>query len=184
MATDGVRAMPYLVRPMTADDVPRCEAVERGASPALLPPTDFAAELGNRIASYLVADPGGGGADGVVGLWYMAGEAHVVSLAVRADRRRRGVGELLAIAAIEQARRRAAALATLEVRESNAPARGLYAKCGFTERGVRRGYYPDNREDAVIMTTGPLLEGPFLERFAAQVRSHEARWGRSVRRTA
>lgn len=175
--------MPYLVRPMTAADAPDCEAIERGLRPAPLPPTDFKAELGRRIASYLVAAGPGGRAVGLIGLWYMADEAHIVDLAVRADRLRRGIGGLLVIAAIEQARLRSASVATLEVRASNAAARGLYAGFGFTERGVRTGYYQGDREDAVIMTTDPLRGDLFGERFEAAVRSHRARWGRSVRRT-
>ena len=90
---------------------------------------------------------------GFLGTWYMVDEAHVVTVGVRSDHRGHGIGELLLIGAIEQAIERKAAIVTLEVRVSNDIAQNLYEKYGFTERGIRKGYYTDNREDALIMTT-------------------------------
>ena len=182
----------------------RCALVEREALPTLFPPTSFRRELGNSLARYLVADSIGeapqgkhptkmtapttcvGGDDsktvGFIGIWYMADEAHVVNLAVLAKHRGHGVGELLLISAIEQALERRSTVVTLEVRESNYIARNLYTKYGFTERGRRRAYSADNREDAVIMTTGSIGDTPFLERFRKLVGTHNIRRRPSVRR--
>ena len=118
---------------------------------------------------------------GFIGTWYVAGEAHVVNFGVMAKHRGRGIGELLLISAIEQALQRRYSEVTLEVRESNYIARNLYAKYGFTERGRRKAYYSDNREDAVIMNTGSIGDAFFRERFRKLVSSHKTRRGASVR---
>ena len=66
---------------------------------------------------------------------------------------------------------------TLEVRKSNASARLLYEKYGFVKRGIRRAYYSDNREDAIIMTTGSIQTAEYARRLAALKRAHRERWG-------
>ena len=113
---------------------------------------------------------------GFMGLWLMVGEAHIVTLAARQDHRRHGLGELLLIAAIEVAVAHRQQVITLEVRRSNEVAISLYAKYGFTRAGVRRRYYTDNHEDAVIMTTPPLSSTDFMERFRVLKEAHRRRW--------
>lgn len=125
--------------------------------------------------------PAEGETVGFIGLWYMADEAHVVSIGVDALYRGKGVGELLLIAAIEQAMARNASVVTLEVRQFNEVAKNLYKKYGLTERGLRKGYYSDNREDAVIMTTDPLGNPEYGQRFAELRAAHEALYGASAR---
>jgi ribosomal-protein-alanine N-acetyltransferase len=127
------------------------------------------------------APPAEGGPVGFIGLWYMADEAHVVSIGVDAQHRGKGVGELLLIAAIEQAMARNASEVTLEVRQSNEVAKNLYKKYGLTERGLRKGYYSDNREDAVIMTSAPLGNPEYRQHFAELRAAHEALYGTAVR---
>ena len=114
---------------------------------------------------------------GFLGTWYMVDEAHVVTVGVRRDHRGRGIGELLLIGAIEQALARGSRVATLEVRVSNRVARNLYEKYGFTERGIRKGYYSDDREDAAIMTTDPISTSAYARRLDGLVKAHEDRWG-------
>ena len=118
---------------------------------------------------------------GFIGIWYMVDEAHVVSVGVRTSDRGRGIGELLLIGALERAMSRAAAVMTLEVRESNWVAINLYRKYGFEQKGVRKAYYADNREDALIMTTEPILRPEFREFFVDLEREHAARWGAAER---
>ena len=118
---------------------------------------------------------------GFIGIWYMVDEAHVVSVGVRTSDRGRGIGELLLIGALERAMSRAAAVMTLEVRESNWVAINLYRKYGFEQKGVRKAYYADNREDAHIMTTEPILRPEYREFFVALAREHTARWGAAER---
>jgi ribosomal-protein-alanine N-acetyltransferase len=103
---------------------------------------------------------------GYGGLWMMADEGHVTSVAVRPDFRGRGLGELLMLALFEVALRLGARWLTLEVRVSNHVARRLYAKLGFREAGIRPRYYTDNNEDAVIMWSEDLRSATFRERYA------------------
>ena len=90
---------------------------------------------------------------GLVGIWTALDQAHIVVIATHPNERRRGVGELLVLATIIEALKTRATSATLEVRKSNIVARSLYRKYGFSDVGIRRRYYQDNREDAIIMST-------------------------------
>jgi ribosomal-protein-alanine N-acetyltransferase len=96
---------------------------------------------------------------GYGGFWMMYDEAHISTLAVRTGWRRQGLGELLLLVLLDEAHRLGARLATLEVRVSNVAAQVLYFKYGFKQAGQRKGYYSDNREDALILTT-PELASP------------------------
>jgi ribosomal-protein-alanine N-acetyltransferase len=100
---------------------------------------------------------------GFTGIWLMADEAHITNIAVTQEYRRRGIGELLLIATIDMARELKAATMMLEARVSNIPAQNLYSKYGFLKTGVRRGYYLDNKEDAVIMSTENIKSDVFQE---------------------
>jgi [ribosomal protein S18]-alanine N-acetyltransferase len=87
---------------------------------------------------------------GVVGL--AADVAEIESLAVSADWRRQGIARLLCAHLLNWARARHATQASLEVRLTNIPARALYESLGFEKNAVRRGYYRDPEEDALVMT--------------------------------
>ena len=119
---------------------------------------------------------------GFAGLWYVADEAHLVSIGARTEYRGIGLGEELLITALEQATELEAQVMTLEVRVSNGVAQNLYRKYGFAERGIRKGYYSDNREDALIMTTPPIQAARYRRRLGELTMAHERRWGRSERR--
>ena len=118
---------------------------------------------------------------GFVGTWHIVNEAHIVSIGVRTEYRGLGLGELLLISAVEQARLLESKLVTLEVRVSNHVAQNLYKKYGFTERGTRKGYYTDNREDALIMTTRPIGSDVYRRSLKDLIAAHERRWGPSGR---
>ncbi len=90
---------------------------------------------------------------GLVGIWTAVDQAHIVVIATRPSERGKGVGELLLIATLSDAKKIGATNATLEVRKSNLVARALYRKYGFADVGIRHKYYHDNREDAIIMST-------------------------------
>jgi ribosomal-protein-alanine N-acetyltransferase len=114
---------------------------------------------------------------GFVGLWFVLDEAHVVIIGIREKDRRRGIGEQLLISALEQAVVNDSRVVTLEVRQSNKPAIELYKKYGFQEVGLRRRYYSDNGENAVIMTTPPIQHDNFQGQFASLVEQHAEKWG-------
>ena len=153
-----------LLRPMQPRDVDAVLAVERSAFAVSWPATAFQNELTqNAMARYLVLDEGGEVA-GFGGLWLMLDEAHVVTVAVRPERRRRGLGRLIVHGLMLLAESQGMELATLECRVSNLAARALYGCYGFYEVGLRHKYYPDNQEDAVIMTTEALASAAYQER--------------------
>jgi len=98
---------------------------------------------------------------GFSGIWVLVDEAHITNIALRQEYQGKGLGELLLIATIDLAGILKARMMTLEVRASNLVAQHLYGKYGFTQVGVRRGYYLDNREDAVIMSTESITAPSF-----------------------
>jgi ribosomal-protein-alanine N-acetyltransferase len=98
---------------------------------------------------------------GFSGIWMMADEAHITNIAVRQEYQGRGIGGLLLIATFDLARALKASFITLEVRPSNLVAQNLYHRYGFMQTGLRRGYYLDNKEDAIIMSTESLNSPAF-----------------------
>jgi ribosomal-protein-alanine N-acetyltransferase len=114
---------------------------------------------------------------GMVGLWFMMGEGHVVTIAVRPECRRIGLGEVLLTLALETALEAQQDEVTLEYRISNDGARAMYDKYGFNQVGVRARYYTDNQEDAVLMTTPPLKSAEFRRLIAQRVAGQRERWG-------
>jgi len=114
---------------------------------------------------------------GLTGLWIMADEAHLTTIGVRKAYRRQGMGGLLLIAVLDLAVMHNVRVVTLEVRASNHAAQKLYEKYGFCIVGLRRGYYSDNREDAVVMSTDSLTSAPFQSHFQRLKQAHTQRWG-------
>lgn len=88
---------------------------------------------------------------GYAGMWKIFDEGHITNVAVHPEYRGSGIGNLLVESLINLARDEEISRMTLEVRKSNLVARGLYSKHGFQEAGVRKSYYSDNGEDAIIM---------------------------------
>ena len=109
-----------------------------------------ASELENELALWLVALEGETVA-GYIGSQTVLGETDMMNVAVRPDYRRRGIGEQLVNALVEQLKGLDSHSLTLEVRVSNAPAIALYQKLGFEIAGRRRNYYRNPREDALIL---------------------------------
>ena len=114
---------------------------------------------------------------GYVGIWLQGDQAHITEVAVREELRGRGIGELLIIGTLRVAYEQALAEVTLEARVSNFVAQRLYDKYGFNEAGIRKNYYADNREDAVIMTTDPIHTAAYRARFATLQEQFLARYG-------
>jgi ribosomal-protein-alanine N-acetyltransferase len=184
--------LPHYIRLMGQGDVSQVTEIDREAFPTMLPPANFRRELNSPLAHYIVACGKEGKAaptgtelnkngeqlvTGFAGFWLMAGEAHIVNLAVRHSHRRQGIGELLLICLVELAMEMEASLITLEVRASNTSARRLYSKYGFTTRGLRKRYYSDNREDAVIMTADDINSSPYRIRLKQLKKAHSEKWG-------
>jgi ribosomal-protein-alanine N-acetyltransferase len=114
---------------------------------------------------------------GFAGIWVMAGDAHITNLAVRKEYQRRSIGELLLLSTIVLAGEMKASIMTLEVRASNFPAQSLYRKYGFVQVGVRHGYYLDNKEDGIIMSTESITSASFQARFQQLREALARKWG-------
>jgi ribosomal-protein-alanine N-acetyltransferase len=103
---------------------------------------------------------------GFIGGWIMADELHITEIAVRESYRRQGIGHLMLICMIEIGMKFKVRYATLEVRLSNETAQKLYEEFGFEKVGFRKAYYSDNKEDALIMTTGNIASPEYQQRIS------------------
>jgi len=97
---------------------------------------------------------------------------------VKEPLRSRGIGELLLIGSMKAAIEYGSRVMTLEARVSNFIAHRMYQKYSFKSVGIRKAYYSDNREDAVIMTTSPIDTEEYGKLFAGLQSTYLNRWGR------
>ena len=111
----------------------------------------FEKELMDRKHSQFFVARSGDEIAGYIGFWLVLEEVHIVTIAVRSDYRRRGIGSILMLEALNEALRLGAERATLEVRVTNLPAQDLYKKLGFITVAIRKRFYSDTGEDAYVM---------------------------------
>ncbi|MGY4691191.1 ribosomal protein S18-alanine N-acetyltransferase [Salibacterium sp. K-3] len=104
----------------------------------------------NQFAHYLVAE-WNDEIIGYCGVWIIIDEAHITNVAVHSAYRGCRIGELLMKNILDMAHAYGAVTMTLEVRVSNLIAQSLYKKLGFQPGGIRKNYYTDNHEDALVM---------------------------------
>jgi len=136
---------------MGLDDVDQVIDIERRVYPSPWSAGAFYGEITeNMVACYIVARFGPRVA-GYAGMWVLLDEAHITNIAVHPDFQRCGIGSLLLEELMDRAYQRGARRMTLEVRPSNHGALGLYRRYAFVRRGLRRGYYSDTHEDAILM---------------------------------
>lgn len=143
---------PFGLRPLQLSDLDAMLAIERQSFPTPVKASAYTYELTeNRLAHYqaLTAVTQ---LIGYAGYWLLGDEVHISIIAVDPAWRGRGLGELLLLNLMALGREQEAALATLEVRESNTVAQKLYAKYRFAVVGRRPRYYRDTGEDAILMT--------------------------------
>ena len=110
----------------------------------------FIKELENPNAIYIVAVKGGQ-IIAFAGMWHVVNEGHITNIAVSPEYRGLGVGDALVSALIQIAKDHNMIGITLEVRMGNEAAQKLYRKHGFVFEGIRKNYYTDTKEDAIIM---------------------------------
>ncbi|HIZ29700.1 MAG TPA: ribosomal protein S18-alanine N-acetyltransferase [Candidatus Fournierella merdipullorum] len=142
--------MELSVRPMAAADTSRC-AVIAAAAPEPWGEGQLLSELESPAARLFVAE-GEGDVLGFAVFQLAAGEASLYALNVDPAARRKGVGAALLAGALAALKAEGADQCFLEVRAANAPALALYRRLGFASAGVRRGFYRDPPDDAVVMT--------------------------------
>lgn len=139
------------VRSMTAADVDSVLIIETRSFTLPWSRNAFEIEIAdNDLAHYLVAQV----ADKIVayaGMWMIIDESHVTNVAVLPEYRGQGIGKLIMASLIVYAEKQGAKRMTLEVRASNEVAKDLYRQFGFVAAGLRKNYYTDSNEDAIIM---------------------------------
>ncbi len=148
------------IRPLQLRDLGAIERIERSAYPTPWSRSMFAGELAKPSSVCL------GGFEDAILLGYLITSRyvdawHVMNLAVAPERQRQGIASALLGRLFELTTGDERRGYTLEVRVSNAGAIALYERLGFEPRGVRRAYYTDNREDALIMWREPAASGDF-----------------------
>jgi len=157
-------ALKVLIEPLEEKDVNEIMAIERTAFLNHWPESAFINELQkNQLAHYIVARHDGM-LVGYAGLWIVIDEAHITTVAVHPDYRRKKIAEQLVHQLLSMAVAKEARWATLEVRESNEAAQTLYKKFGFAPAGIRKNYYMEENENAVIMWAGNLRGEHFKEK--------------------
>ncbi len=138
--------------PMQEKHLTQVLAIEKNSFSLPWPRQSFVYELQhNNLAYYLVALHGADRVVGYAGMWIILDEAHITNVAVHPHYRCCKIGTALMLEMIDKALLLGAEKMTLEVRTSNKPARNLYKNLGFMEKGVRKKYYSDTQEDAIIM---------------------------------
>lgn len=143
----------FTIRRMRREDIEDVIGLERRVFDNPWTRGLFKSELAfGRRSVYLVADTGSR-ILGFIGARLHGHEMHITNMAVEREFRRRGIGSLLLLECVRNTSERSVQCATLEVRSSNDIARQFYRRKGFTELGLRRGYYQDTDEDAIMMST-------------------------------
>lgn len=150
----------FEIIPMTVEHIDGVLAVEEATFSIPWTRKDFEREMTeNNLAIYYVA-VADGKIVGYAGMWHVITEGHITNVAVLEDYRKQGIGDAL-MAQLEQVAMEKEMIGiTLEVRINNTPAQRLYHKHGYRAEGLRKNYYPDTHEDAVIMWKyTPFYEG-------------------------
>ncbi|MCR4397901.1 MAG: ribosomal protein S18-alanine N-acetyltransferase [Firmicutes bacterium] len=142
---------PLTITEMTLADLDEVHQVEQQSFPTPWSRKAFWCELTQNIYAHYVVARIDNVLVGYAGMWVILDEAHVTNIAVHPAYRRRGIGRRILTELMERAKSRGATRMTLEVRKSNEGAQRLYREMGFVARGIRKGYYADLNEDAIIM---------------------------------
>ena len=139
-----------VIEKMKSDDIANVVEVERSSFDIPWSKESFENELKNKLAIYLVAKVEEK-AVGYVGVWKIFDEGHITNVAVHPEFRGQGIGKSLISELLSLCEKENIISLTLEVRKSNVIAQNLYKSFGFVEEGIRKCYYSDNNEDAIIM---------------------------------
>ncbi len=138
-------------RKMRADDIDGVYKVEVSAFDHPWTLSSLKSEQKNKLSKYFVAENEDKSIVGYIGAWYIIDEAHITNVAVHKDFRGLGIGEGLVSTLVDNCKDESISAITLEVRSGNSVAQNLYKKFGFLPGGIRKEYYADNKEDAIIM---------------------------------
>jgi [ribosomal protein S18]-alanine N-acetyltransferase len=143
--------MEITFRQMTLADIDDVLKIEHVSFTLPWSRESFYNELVHNNYSHYIVMEWNGQVIGYCGMWLVIDEAHITNVAVLPEFRGRKLGEALMRKAMETAKELGAKTMTLEVRVSNRVAQSLYRKLGFLNGGIRKQYYTDNQEDALVM---------------------------------
>ncbi|GHU60268.1 ribosomal-protein-alanine acetyltransferase [Clostridia bacterium] len=143
--------MNAVIRPLPPESLNDCAALERACFSTPWTRAMLESELTSEYAYYIACELDGRFA-GYAGLQIILDVGHVTTIAVRQEFRRLGLAVRMMEHLLDTAKTRGLSEITLEVRESNIAAIGLYQRLGFLRAGLRRFYYQQPTEDAIIMT--------------------------------
>lgn len=154
------------VSKITTEDVDKVYQIEEIIHPDHHWSKDsFYNEISNNLATYYCVKDESNTILGFVGTWMIVDEAHITTFGVHPDFRRLQLGQVLMIQVLKNCYKNMVKYVTLEVRESNIPAISLYKKFLFESIGVRKNYYQDNGENALIMFTQNIWYDTFKNNF-------------------
>ena len=139
------------IRRMRESDIDEVYRIEQDLFPVPWPRRSFVFEVGNSPTTYAIVLTEDEMIAGYAISWFLGEELHIGNVAVRRDRQGTGIGRDLIENMMSEASTRGASFITLEVRASNVKAIGLYRSYGFKGIAIRRQYYTDNGEDALVM---------------------------------
>ena len=139
------------IRPMTRNDCEQVAAIEAASFSIPWSLTAFTDTVEKENFRYFVAEESGE-ILGYCGFLYVLDEAEIPNVCVKATARKRGIGKQMMSVLVEEAARLGIAMLFLEVRESNVAARTLYKSLGFAEDGIRKNFYEQPVENAVLMS--------------------------------
>lgn len=138
---------------MTSNDVNEIYKISKSSFSIPWSIESINSEINNPLAKYIVArDEDSNLVVGFVGIWIVVGEGSITNIAVNPNYRGNGIGSKLLSSLINLCSDLNCTLINLEVRESNYPAQNLYKKYGFIVDGIRKAYYEDNKENAILMS--------------------------------
>jgi ribosomal-protein-alanine N-acetyltransferase len=162
-ALDEPDPLPWVaIARMRKEDIEHVSRLERRCYSMPWSSSAYVTEIGNPSAYYTVAKNDEGVIVGYAGMWVKMDEMHITTIAVDPSRRGLRIGERLLIDLMEYGMAHGAGRVTLEVREHNRAARHMYLKFGYVEVAVRRHYYSDTGENAIVMWLNDLFDPTFL----------------------
>ncbi len=163
-----------IINKMSTDDVDGVIKIEESAyGDHHWSKESFLNEINNELARYYTLHTPNGELAGYAGCWHILDEAHITTIAIAPNYRRKHYGQALLKRIIDDCYKEKIKYITLEVRVSNTAAINLYSKYGFTSFGTRKKYYQNNNEDALIMWTKNIFFDEFKNNYENIIKTLE-----------
>lgn len=148
--------MNLFIRKMTLDDLPTVVELDKISFSLPWPERSFRYEVTDNPASRCWVAEVEGRIVGILVAWLLVDEVHIATIAIHPEFRRQGIGRRLLAHTLRRAMDDGARSSFLEVRQSNLAAQEMYRQFGYEPTGLRKRYYKDNGEDAILMSLSSL----------------------------